>query len=84
MAWFLYDNGLRHERIKNYRFLGIYKIKLDKRHKNFEPNLLSRSSRLEVLCCVEKVSLENTQNSQKSTCAKVSFLLKLQAWGQIL
>ena len=28
-----------------------------------------------------KVSLEISQNSQKNTCARVSFLIKLQAWG---
>ena len=29
----------------------------------------------------EKVFLEISQNSQKNTCARVSFLIKLQAWG---
>ena len=30
-------------------------------------------------CSVKKVFLENLQNSQESTCARVSFLMKLQA-----
>ena len=30
-------------------------------------------------CSVKKVSLKNSQNSQESTCARVSFLIKLQA-----
>ena len=29
----------------------------------------------------KKVFLEISQNSQESTCARVSFLIKLQAWG---
>ena len=33
------------------------------------------------MCSVKKVSLEILQNSQESTCARVSFLIKLQTWG---
>ena len=33
----------------------------------------------EVFC--EKVFLEISQNSQEKTCPRVSFLIKLQAWG---
>ena len=29
----------------------------------------------------KKVFLEVSQNSQENTCARVSFLIKLQAWG---
>ena len=32
-------------------------------------------------CSAEKVFLENSQNSQKNTCARVSFLIKLQTLG---
>ena len=32
-------------------------------------------------CFVEKVFLEISQNSQENTCARVSFLIKLQALG---
>ena len=32
-------------------------------------------------CSVKKVSLEISQNSQENTCARVYFLIKLQAWG---
>ena len=32
-------------------------------------------------CSVEKVFLEISQNSQENTCARVSFLIKLQAWA---
>ena len=38
-----------------------------------------RSSRPDVFC--EKVFLEISQNSQESTCARVSSLIKLQASG---
>ena len=30
------------------------------------------------MCSAEKIFLEITQNSQENTCAKVSFLIKLQ------
>ena len=30
---------------------------------------------------LKKVFLEISQNSQESTCARVSFLIKLQTWG---
>ena len=32
-------------------------------------------------CFVKKVFLEISQNSQENTCARISFLTKLQAWG---
>ena len=32
-------------------------------------------------CYVKKVLLEISQNSQENTCARVSFLIKLQTWG---
>ena len=35
-------------------------------------------------CSVKKVLLEISQNSQENTCAKVSFLIKLQALGKRL
>ena len=34
-------------------------------------------------CSVKKVFLEITQNLQENTCARVSSLIKLQAWGEI-
>ena len=33
-------------------------------------------------CSMKKVFLEILQNSQENTCARVSFLIKLQALGQ--
>ena len=41
-----------------------------------------RSSQPE--CSVRKVLLESPQSSQKNTCARVSFLIKLQVSGQSL
>ena len=35
-------------------------------------------------CSVKKVFLKISQNSQKNTCARVSFLIKLQAIGGVL
>ena len=34
-------------------------------------------------CSVEKVFLEISKNSQKNTCARLSFLIKLQALAQV-
>ena len=34
-------------------------------------------------CFVKKVLLEISQNSQKNTCSRVSFLIKLQAWASV-
>ena len=31
-------------------------------------------------CSVKKLLVEISQNSQENTCARVSFLIKLQAW----
>ena len=38
-----------------------------------------KSSRPE--CSVKTVFLKISQNSQEDACARVSFLIKLQAWG---
>ena len=40
---------------------------------------LLKSSRPDAFC--KNVFLEISQNSQENTCARVSFLMKLQAWG---
>ena len=32
-------------------------------------------------CSVKKVFLENSQNLQENTCSRVSFLIKLEAYG---
>ena len=32
------------------------------------------------MCSIKKVFLEISQNSQENACARVSFLVKLQAW----
>ena len=45
-------------------------------------NVSYRGSRPEVLC--KKVFLEISQNSQENTSARVSFLIKLQALGDLL
>ena len=37
--------------------------------------------RVSQSCSVKKVFLEISQNSQENTCARVSFLIKLQTWG---
>ena len=31
-------------------------------------------------CSIKKVFLKISQNSQEDTCARISFLIKLQAW----
>ena len=32
-------------------------------------------------CYIKKLLLETSQNSQENSCARASFLIKLQAWG---
>ena len=49
-------------------------------HKEMTETL--RNNRPDVFC--KKVFLEISQNSQKNTCARVSFLIKLQASGLLL
>ena len=56
----------------------IYKMKTDSL-----ANLCKRPYPEAVVrrCSVKKVFLKISQNSQENTCAKVSFLIKLQASG---
>ena len=35
-------------------------------------------------CSVKKVFLENSQSSQENTCARISFLIRLQTWDLFL
>ena len=45
---------------------------------------IQHSEAVVQMCSVKKVFLEISQNSQENTCNRVSFLTKLQAWGQSL
>ena len=45
---------------------------------------IQHSEAVVQMCSVKKVFLEIAQNSQENTCTRVSFLIKLQAWGQSL
>ena len=47
---------------------------------NFERLLLLTEAVVQS-CSVKKVLLEISQNLQENTRARVSFLIKLQAWG---
>ena len=51
----------------------IYRIQ------NVSYQLLEKQS-FKDRCSLKKVFLEITQNSQENNCARVSFLIKLQAW----
>ena len=53
--------------LDSWQFLNVYIIK----------EVLTQKQPPEVFC--EKVFLEILQNSQENTCARVSFLIKLQA-----
>ena len=44
-------------------------------------NFLKHSEAVAQRCSVKKTFLEISQNSQENACARVSFLIKLQAWG---
>ena len=51
---------------------------------DFTPELVKVSKSIETvaqMCSKRKVFLEISQNSQENTCARVSILIKLQAWG---
>ena len=48
------------------------------KHKHFNKNTLAKQAVFQR-CSVKKVFLENSQNSQENTCARVSISLKLQA-----
>ena len=46
----------------------------------FRLNLLNTEAATRGVLC-SRLFLEISQNSQESTCARVSFLITLQAWG---
>ena len=82
MDWFLYDNGLHHERVNHEieflhnspvfnRFLSNVAVTLSLRVSHY------RSSRLEMF---SKIGfLENFAEFTGNTCASVSYFIKLQA-----
>ena len=43
---------------------------------------IQHSETVVQVCSVNKVFLENSQNSQENASTRVSFLIKLQTWGQ--
>ena len=47
--------------------------------KQFSQEITERKEAVVQRCSVIKVFLEISQNSQENTCARVSFLIKLQA-----
>ena len=56
---------------------------IDGINSRFESCLDNKSKDAEAVaqrCSVKKVFLEISQNSQENTCARASFLIKLQAW----
>ena len=58
----------------------ISKIITEKSANSFKMDNLCRSIEAVVQrCSVKKMFLEISQNSQKNTCARVSFLIKLQS-----
>ena len=59
------------------RSQNVYFFLLGTNHFIKHSGVFFRSSRLEVFC--KKVVLGNSKNSEESTCARVSFLIKLQA-----
>ena len=66
-------------------FWGAFESSVKKKEREKEEALsafphIDRSSRLKAFC-KEVVLINIFQNSQKNTCARVSFLIKLQTWG---
>ena len=53
-------------------------------HLNFPPILdIGHVEAVALRCSVKRLFLKISQNSQENTCVRVSFLIKLQAWGLI-
>ena len=48
-------------------------------HRSSRLDVLTEAATRGVLC--KKVFLEISQDSQENSCVRVSFLIKLQAWG---
>ena len=59
---------------KNFGYLLLEKLK----------NCILNTEVVAWRCSVKKVFLEISENSQENTCARVSFLIKLQASDQQL
>ena len=86
MDWFLY-NGPHHESVKEREYINcqrsteknsaVYSFLLA-----LQATVLTRiyivTEAVVRKCSVKNMFLEISQNSQKNTCAKVSFLIKLQ------
>ena len=53
-------------------------------HKTLKNLSLDASEAVAQRCSIKKLLLEISQNSQENTCARVSFLTKLQAWPATL
>ena len=61
-------------------------MSLDRKFICLSKNIYFHSEKIEAVaqrCSVKKVFLEILQNSEENTCARVFFLTKLQAWGQV-
>ena len=48
---------------------------------DYNPIISKLTEAVGLRCCVKNVFLEISQNPQKNTCARVSFLIKLQVWS---
>ena len=60
--------------LKHHRFSGVFM--------GYQLWTLARSSHRR--CFIKKMFLKIPQNSQENTCVRVSFLTKLQAWGNFV
>ena len=86
MDWFLY-NGPRHESVKEREYIN-YQRSTEKNSAVYSFLLALQATVLTRIyivteavvrkCSIKNMFLEISQNSQKNTCAKVSFLIKLQ------
>ena len=72
MDWFLYDNGLRHEKVKKKKKAQLRSIIKYIASKNVIRFVTRR-------CSVKKAFLKTLQNSQKNTSVRDYFLIKLPA-----
>ena len=67
-------------------YLPNLKNVLGSTEKNLRPFCCSglKTEAVAQMCSVKKLFLEVLQNSQENNCARVSFLIKLQAWGTFI
>ena len=72
------------DKLWNFSFKAFHEIQFQGHFMKYFYLSIQHSEAVVQMCSVKKAFLEISQNSQENTCNRVSFLTKLQAWGQSL